>query len=502
MKLTRIAIAAGCLLAAAASAVDEPAGVVATSETPSVFRFSSTDHMILSNAKDPDDAASSPTDVLMHENTLRGDFSDYSLGVNFSNRWTTDGPRDSVRAFVLEKKVVTGEWESWRVDVGDSHQELGRGIALSLYRDPVFGIDNTVEGGSVRYHPSGLDVNGFVGRVNALKAPVAINPVANPIDGRQVLIAGASVKGRVTSDTQVGAHYVFTSQMPLDWRLFDKKQWHTGGATLGVDNVLEGVDLYLESNLLVTSLPDAPATSLPNGYGSYGSLTWSPHPWKARIEVKDYRDYFYDFRRPPTLEEDIVLAINTQNVSAGKLYVEHQFQDSKTTVYGSYLIGDERVDHATLHHGVLGTKFAGPGRSAFEVKSGYRTEPGKMYLAHGAVKSKLHTFKGQAVELEVRKQYTKSDSDSALVKSEDRNSVFFTYTFSEMFNAGLGYEYIPTNPDSAGKNFFNVGGTYKWGQLTAKAFIGETSGGVLCSGGVCRQVPPYTGAMVETTYVF
>ena len=40
------------------------------------------------------------------------------------------------------------------------------------------------------------------------------------------------------------------------------------------------------------------------------------------------------------------------------------------------------------------------------------------------------------------------------------------------------------------------------GGLVSKAFIGKTSGGTLCSGGVCRVVPPYTGAMLETTYVF
>jgi len=85
---------------------------------------------------------------------------------------------------------------------------------------------------------------------------------------------------------------------------------------------------------------------------------------------------------------------------------------------------------------------------------------------------------------------------------KDRNLLDVSYIFSRHVTCSVGYEYIPTNAPSAGHHFFNGNVSYKKGPLTAKAFAGQTSGGTICSGGVCRQRPPYTGAFVETIYNF
>lgn len=480
-----------------------PAASTLTAEGPGAgFHLSSTDHLIFSNAKDPDDPGASPTNVLMHENTLRGDYAQYSLGINFTNRFTTDGPKDIVAPFTLEKKTLTAEWDDWKVELGDSHQELGRGIALALYRDPVFGIDNTLEGASVRFHPSGLDMQGFIGRVNALRAPVAVNPaVVTALVGNEIYMTGGQFRANVTQDVKAGGHYLLSTNRPLSSLRFDKR-WHTGGAVVAVDNIVDGLDFYGESNLLVTQLLTELIPDPANGYASYGSITWSQAQWKTKLEVKDYRNFLYDLRRPPTLEDDVVITQNTSDVSAARLWLEHRFEETRTSVYASYMGGEDReAFHSPLHHGLIGTKFQALGRNEFELKGGYRTLPGKERLSHAGLKTKWHTARGQALEVEgrvYRRDYNLRFSPTL----DDRYQLFLTYTFSERFNASLGYELVPTNPESAGRNFANAGATYKTGGLTAKAFVGQTSGGVLCSGGVCRQVPAYTGAMLETTYVF
>ncbi len=247
------------------------------------FRFTSTDHAIISNSKDPTDPQSQPTSVLMHENILRGEYNPYSLGVQFTNRLTPDGPRDVNRPFILDKSTLAIDTDNWEIRAGDTHQELGKGIALSLYRDPVFGIDNTVQGASARYHPQGLDARIFAGRISSLQAPVAINPQPNPMDGREVLLAAGSVTGEMLDQTKVGAHYVYTLNRPLTSSRYDK-QWQTVGTTLSNSNLLEGVDTYLESNLLMTKPIGSTGVADTQGYGTYASVQWSASPWKVKVE--------------------------------------------------------------------------------------------------------------------------------------------------------------------------------------------------------------------------
>ena len=461
----------------------------------SQLAFSYRNHIIFSNAQDPDDNTAPRASLLMHENTLQSDYDNYRLGVNFANRLTPDGNKDLNRPFALEKiygETTLGDWE---IAGGDSHQELGRGISLSLYKDPIFGTDNTVRGGSVKFKPAGATYGVFGGRVSALKAPVAINAVPTSLVDNELLIAGAYATGEVAQDTKLGGHYFYAANRPFGDDYF-RKDFHTLGATYEQANMGDW-DVYAESNVLVTHLLTEDSPAVPAGYGSYGAVTWAPSPWKSKIEVKDYRNYGFEFRRPPTLEEDIIESVNISDVSAARMSVEHRDMETKTTWTTSYLVGRDRLVNGTIHHGVVGTRFKGPLSLDMEVRGGFRSIPGKSDLAHVALKFKAHTGKGEMAEIGLRKQYEHKSLDISPTVA-DKNIVDFTYTFSENFNLGVGYEFLPRLSDEAGHHFFNGGGTLKTGSLTSRAFIGKTSGGTLCSGGVCRQVPPYTGAYLET----
>jgi len=459
--------------------------------------FTYRDHLLFSNAQDSGDASAPRTSLLMHETALQGEYDRYRLSVDFSNRFTPDADSSINRPFTLEKKSATVTLGNWEIVGGDSHQELGRGIALSLYRDPVFGVDNTLEGAAVKYAPEGASAGVFFGRISALKTPVAINPMEQTLlVDNEMWLTGAYANGEISTDTRLGAHYFFAAKGPLENRVFDQT-FHTAGGSFQKDSIADEVDVYAESNLLFTNLTAPGAPSLPTGMGSYGSVSWSPFPWKAKLEIKDYRDYAFDFRRPPTLEEDIIESINISDVSATRLTVEHRQVETKTTLFSSYLFGEDRSANSAVHHGVVGSRFVGPLGLENEVRGGYRSMPGKSNLAHASFKIKRKTFKGQAVELGYRKLYEHRALD-ILPTVADRNLFDFTYTFSEKLNVSIGYEYLPRLSETVGNHFFNAGGSLRTGPLTSRAFVGKTSGGTLCSAGVCRQVPPYTGAYLET----
>jgi hypothetical protein len=74
---------------------------------------------------------------------------------------------------------------------GDSLQEFGRGVSLSLYKDDVFGIYNTVQGAAIHGQSEELEGTIFGGRINGLNAPVALNPLANPVDKRLIGFLGS-----------------------------------------------------------------------------------------------------------------------------------------------------------------------------------------------------------------------------------------------------------------------------------------------------------------------
>lgn len=475
--------------------------LIEESPSPS-FSWSFSDHNIFTNAKDPGDPSLPATNTLAHQTTLGGEYGPVSASVAFSTKLSPNGAPELNRNFIVDKKTLTGDWENWELKLGDTHQELGRGIALSLFSNPAFGVDNTLEGGAVKYRNSYLEMATFGGRVNVLKAPVAINPVDTLMEGRQVVIAGGSITGNLSSDVKLTAHYHTTSNQPEGKAV--NKRYQTVGASLDFRNIISGLDGYLESNVM-----DWEASSYgkgmqqkPRAYGNFASLSYSDLLLKTKIEAKDYRSFVYDFQRPPTLEEEIVLATNNSDVTAARFSAERRFAEGAVAIGATYLTGEDREAKANIHHPVAYSKLKLGSGVEFEIKGGYRWMPLKNNLAHGSLKTKVKTGKGQYLELELRKQNLNQAISSPLPIQEERNAAHATYTFSEKFSLGVGYEFMPTNLAELGNHFVNGTATYKTGVLTARGFIGQTSGGTQCASGVCRQVPPYTGAYLETAVAF
>lgn len=468
------------------------------------FRVSASDHLIFSNAKNDVDPTAPPTQLLMNEGKVRAEWGEFNGDIHFTNRYQPNPNAKAAPTIALEKKSLRYESKDWQLILGDSHQELGRGIALSLYSEPVFGIDNTLEGAVAKYRPENLEMTFWGGRVNVLNDPVAINPVDMRMKDRNVLMASGALSYKLSADSRLGSHYLMTlnqrkSDLDLD------KRFQTAGLTFSQDNIFDSIDFYAESNVMI---PDVASKGQwvrnPLARAGYASLAWSENPWKIKTEFKDYSHFDFDFRKPPSLEEEVPLANvpnNYSDITAGKLYGEYLLLGSGTKIYSFLLYGRDQLDQSDFYHAVSGSKISLGEKSDLEIKLGHRKVVEHSEISHGSVKGKLKTLPGQMLELELRKQFSRLQLNTN-PSLEDRNTVSVTYTFSESWNVTGGYEFIPTNDSETGKNFFNIGASYKKGSLTSRAFIGDTSGGAQCAGGVCRQAPAYSGAMVEASYLF
>lgn len=488
-------------LSATSFSAEDPAVLQSSVATP--WTVKATDHFILSNASEDASNKSLPAyKLFMNEATVRAEYGSYNGKIQFSNRFTPDGDQGKNAAFRLEKKQIAYEGEKVEVKLGDSYQELGKGIALSLYHDASFGIDHTLEGASFAYRGDLFSAGTFGGRLNTLRLPVAINRTVDPLLGKDVWLAGLFGKGKYSKEGTVGLHSVVTFDQNYENGRMTKR-YATLGASLQQENILDGVDAYFESNYMNTETLDPVRKTLAGGYASYAALTWSSLPWKVKAEGKDYRSFEYEWQRPPTLEEDVIRENNFKDVSAVRLGVERRlFAQGTANVYGTYLYGYDREWNAPLNHPIVGTKFPLSSRMEMELKGGYRWLSGKQNLVHTGTKAKLRTWKAQALEAEYRLQFWKYGLDSEKSTREDRHLVSLGYIFNEAISAQVGYEYKPTNDSETGKNFYNVGGVYRTGHFATRAFLGQTSGGVQCAGGICRRIDPYTGAYLETTVSF
>ncbi|MBY0371466.1 hypothetical protein K2X33_12315 [bacterium] len=430
----------------------------------------------------------------LSEMDLRGDAGRFTAQVLTTHRFAVSTNDGLDRPVTLEKKTLSFETEHWKLVAGDSHLELGRGIALSLFRDPVLGLDNTLEGGYVKFSPDGWDAQVFGGRALAIANPVAINPMQSTFVGRTLWLAGGAVK-RKWNGAALGGHYLLTMNRRNEDPDFDKR-WHTAGANFSLEQFAPGWDLYAESNFLAREPLGSTTLSTTYGRGSYASLIYSPGAWKLKLEGKDYGDYFYDFQRPPTLEEDVVTTLNFNNVTAGRFWAERRLGVYEM-VRTSLLFGHDRIAHSDIGHAVVSGKWK-LGPAAFEARAGYRWIAAQEDLIHGDIKTKLPTWQGQAFEFGVRKLY-RHNNFNGLVTLDDRNFVDFGYTFSSHWSLTAGYEFVPSYPVASGQHFANVGTLVKYDGFSTRASVGSTSGGPQCSGGICRLVPAYSGFLLEST---
>lgn len=491
--IRKAAIAAAITLASATTFAEvESIQLEDTFSLP--VKFHATEHMLFARTSDFIDPAQPMANTLMNEGRVRAELNRYSLGVHFANRFTPDGTTGVNRPFVLEKASLSYEDRNWTVILGDSHQELGRGIALSLYRDETFGLANTSQGATAKFisNKGEVDANVFAGRLRSLQAPVALLPWENPLVNREVWMASASTKARVVDDSFVGGHYLLTVARPLESQAFNQR-WHTVGASVSAESIGDSVDFYGETNVLKSQDVASGADTRPVGYGTFASVTYSALPWRVQVEAKDYRGYYFDFQRPPSLEEDVVTSINNQDMSIARLNVFHG--DTKV----SFLVGDDRVAKTSMRHGVAQTIIKGPGKTVWVARTGYRWLTGQADLIHANIAVKIPTWTGQTLELGVRKLWSHTNLHF-LPTEEDRNFWDVTYSFSDSWNFGVGYEYVPTQWEP---HYVNANTKVAFSSsLQARASVGKTSGGPQCSGGICRTVPAYSGALLDVSYAF
>ena len=116
----------------------------------------------------------------------------------------------------------------------------------------------------------------------------------------------------------------------------------------------------------------------------------------------------------------------------------------------------------------------------------------------GVAESTYKFGNGKSFRLELQHLSTNDDARNWMGGTAE---LFFNSKFGLYLNDSYNYEESSINSDTK-VHFYNIGGSYAKGASRISLNYGRQRGGLLCVGGICRQVSPNTGLTLNFTTSF
>lgn len=457
-----------------------------------------------------------------------------------------------------ERIALRYHHDDWTLDLGDAQLVLGRGVALSFRKVDVVGIDTALRGAHVGFDDGHFRFRLHAGLANPQNQdPITLRIFQDPADvvaagtvgltfgpGDAFAVSGHAV--HVSFEEQGRDFFFHASELVYD-RSVDVIGW-TFEAPALADGALA---LYAEANALRRSI----STPTPDGglgperhefgRGVYASAQLALDDLTLLLEWKDYTNFLV---APSTLEGDPwriysaaplleldgpqrLRAIGNQR--GGSLRVDYAFSPGpwQASINASIFGLHENpnldpwdgilVSHAWLTVQRRQEYGEDPTWSA-SLTAGYREESllhdvegtgrhvGDMdrRIIHGQIDATIGSGE-HSLELSVDHRYEQEVPFDA-VREFQVGGVSATYTYDIHLALALTLRWSDyksgENAQRALRDYNFMGGMFypslevRWNfdpGTFLKLFLGSTPGGTLCSGGVCREVPPYEGAILQ-----
>jgi len=444
---------------------------------------------------------------------LDGRMDDTTLGLQidaavFSNR--PDAPaspsayRNDAR---LERITLAHTMGDAQFTLGDSHLQLGRGIALSLRRVDELGSDQALRGGGMGWQGDVFSARAFAGVTNLANLDaVTQRHMRDPND----VLAGASAIVHVgRADVSVHGLYLRPneSQFPA---IADQDHTTLGGAYVDLP-LTDWLSLYVEGAIEQYRV----IKSIDRGTAAYAaadvdlqfvSLLFEGL-YLDKFEVMGSSDDLLNkriaYNQPPTLERIDQEVLDNRDVRGGRVKLSRAFLDGSLVLYTSGMLRRFGLENAAMNavHGYGGFEYTyGGGRSRWYASAGYREErmadDGRLEktMAHGETDWVQSIGGPWALHLTVgHEQRTLGEHPY------ERGTTLLGFD-----RAGWGSLMAEVGYDTQYKDrqqLFLAGilawTTADW--MTVKAVVGSQRGGIKCIGGVCRDFPAFSGARLEAT---
>lgn len=384
---------------------------------------------------------------------------------------------------------------------GDSHMQLGRGIALSLRKVDELGLDQTVQGGSVLWEGDLASMQAFAGRTNIANLDgVTQKHLEDPSDilagGRSTFHFGPAdvsvhglylqprvpaAKGVGNDFTTVGGAYV---DLPLSYRL----------------------SLYAEGNVQRYRL----AGSEHDGAAAYLSADMDLEVvsllveglWLDDFQVAGSRDEALQqrntYNQPPTLERFDQEVLDNKDVRGGRARISRPFLDGSLVFYvnGMFRQYGPAGTEVDALHGYGGFELTYGSSSRWFASSGYREEVQGGHviktMIHGESDWVQELGSGYSLQLTVAHESRTMDARPYI-----RGTTLVGLDKSNLGSLMLEVGYDTFDPSQRQLFIAGIAAWRSMDWLTMRAILGSQRGGIKCIGGVCRDFPAFAGGRLE-----
>jgi hypothetical protein len=362
------------------------------------------------------------------------------------------------------------------ITLGDVHAQLGRGLSLSLRPLSGVGVDTALRGAQAKLALGDVEVLALAGLANPANFdPLTLAPLSDPNDA----IAGVEA---VLNAPGVRVGVVSSAVLPRE-RLIASEQdaTVTGGAFFDVSMGAFGFALEADAQQkrLAGSFAPGTAVSTSARYDLAALSIVVDALWLSGFEVRGSRNdalgVRFDYGRAPALERADVQSVPSGDLAGARVTALLPWgleASAMTTVTNAKTIIDaDVVAHASFGALGLGVRDEGTRRMA-------RVDAeGALDLGHG---------------------FALTSSTRAQVWNDH---VLGTTTVGAQ--NGVAAVAIEGGVDTEHKRdgdrvwFLAVIASLDVGPATIRAVGGSQRGGFRCAGGVCREVPAFTGARLE-----
>lgn len=448
-----------------------------------------------------------------------------------------------------ERIVLRWDHESWSVELGDTQLVIGRGAALSFRKVDLLGVDTALRGAHARYDDGHFRTRLHAGVANPQNQdPITLGIFQDPLD---IVVAG-SIGGTFGPDDafNVSGHAVRVWFENEPGGTQTDRSVEVLGWTMEAPALADGhLSLYAEANGMRRSSTFAGSSEADIEFGRsvYGSAQLQLDNLTVLVEWKDYRNFLVAtsiteerthriYGAAPSLEFDgpqRLRAIGNQR--GGSIRIDYGFAPGPWQVsangsfYGLAESGAvDPWDGILVTHGWLTLlkrlEFNEGFNWALNASAGFRQEsiiqPGDLVgrsagemdrqMAHGLVD--LTLSEGQhSLDVQVDHRFEQEHPGGGTTMSEFQvGGASLTYAYNVQLALTLSLRwssFIASEVMRREAQDYNFLGGEMYPSIEVRwnfdpgtfirGFFGSTPGGVICSGGVCRQVPPYEGALIQ-----
>lgn len=406
----------------------------------------------------------------------------------------------------VERLLVTHRFDNATVALGDFHQQLGRGLALSLRKVDELGTDQALRGGSLAFEADPFSATAFAGVTNIANMDGVTRKF---LEDPQDTLVGGGVTWQLGT-AQLSVHGLYLQPKVPVVPTQDDDQTVLGGAFVDLP-AFDWFSLYLEGAVEEHRV----AGRAEQGNAAYvaadidlafvqllveGLRLERFQVWGSQDPTLGQRNVY---NLPPTLERIDQEVLDNRDVRGGRVKISKAFLEGDLVFYVSgmlrrYGLAPAEVDAV---HGYGGFELTyGAGLSRWYASGGYReeTEVGEVEplktMIHAETDWVQAVGGGWALHLMVNHEERTLEE-----RPYRRGSTLVGF---DRFNLGSLMAEIGYDTQNPNNRQLYLAGILAWhpdSDFHLRAVVGSQRGGLKCIGGICRDFPPFAGVRLEAT---